>query len=142
MFVGTFYEEVGRRKATEEGTIKVRVPKKEQPEEMMPELPTSNNRIEFTFAAPFTIREARKGKGIGSNGYPDIHREEAVEYRYELIGPENRLNTDRTWSEWTTRSHKEYRDLAKGFYIFRVKARNIFHRETSTSEYRFKVGSP
>ncbi|MFB6257268.1 MAG: triple tyrosine motif-containing protein [Flavobacteriales bacterium] len=66
--------------------------------------------------------------------YPD--RQEAVEYSYELSG------FDTSWSKWTKETKKEYTNLPEGSYTFRVKARNIYFKKSSTAEYRFRILPP
>ncbi len=94
------------------------VPVEEQLERMVPELPYSENRMAFHFAAPFTDRQ------------------EAVEYSYKLAG------FDTAWSKWSDQTRKEYTSLPEGGYTFKVKARNVYHNESSTDEYRFRILPP
>ncbi len=95
-----------------------RLPVNEQPADRVPMLPYGKNRMEFRFAAPF----------------PD--RQDAVTYSYKLEG------FDTSWSKWEKETKKEYTNLDEGAYCFRVRARNIYGRTSSTAAYRFRILAP
>jgi serine phosphatase RsbU (regulator of sigma subunit)/ligand-binding sensor domain-containing protein len=57
-------------------------------------------------------------------------------YKYFLEG------YDKTWSEWTSKTEKEYTNLSPGMYIFQVKARNIYGVESTVATYSFEVTPP
>ncbi|MFB6258483.1 MAG: triple tyrosine motif-containing protein, partial [Flavobacteriales bacterium] len=84
----------------------------------IPILPYSRNRLKFKYAAPF----------------PD--EQKAVSYSYKLVGFE------KDWSEWTQEIKKEYTNLPEGNYSFKVKARNIYLKESRTTSYRFHILPP
>lgn len=76
------------------------------------------------------------------NGFNDFHFEYAspaidqgsnVEYSYRLIG----FNS--TWSEWTSKTEKEYTNLSYGDYTFAVKARNNLGIESAEVKYSFTI---
>lgn len=64
------------------------------------ELPFADNALRFEYAAP---------------SFNDVAE---TEYQYWLEG------RDRTWSEWTKETSKQYTNLREGTYRFRVRARN------------------
>ncbi|MFB6258659.1 MAG: triple tyrosine motif-containing protein [Flavobacteriales bacterium] len=96
----------------------LRVPLKEQPEEMVPTLDFSHNELEFHFAAPY------------------FDRQDQVRYSYKLTG------FDTAWSQWSKRTRKAYTNLSEGTYRFKVKARNVYKKESRTAEYRFRILPP
>lgn len=76
------------------------------------------------------------------HGYNDYHFEYAspafdqssnVEYSYRLIGFNN------AWSEWTSKTEKEYTNLPYGDYTFAVKARNNLGIESAEVKYSFTI---
>lgn len=76
------------------------------------------------------------------NGFNDFHFEYAspaydqgsnIEYSYRLIG------FNGTWSEWTTKTEKEYTNLPYGNYTFAVKARNNLGIESAEATYTFTI---
>lgn len=58
------------------------------------------------------------------------------EYSYKLDG------YDKQWSKWTKATKKEYTNLPEGTYIFWVKARNIYGKQSNIAKYSFKVLPP
>lgn len=76
------------------------------------------NSIRFDFAAPF------------------FDKEEDTRYSYKLEG------FDDSWSDWSTTTYKEYTKIKEGNYIFRVKALNIFDKESSTAKFEITVLPP
>ncbi len=82
---------------------------------MIPVLSYKNNAISFDFTAvSFNYREMSS-------------------YQYYLEG------FDKIWSEWSDNSSKEYTNLQKGTYVFRVKSKNIFNVYGSEASYQFIV---
>ncbi|MBP6686365.1 MAG: hypothetical protein KA160_00800 [Lacibacter sp.] len=59
-----------------------------------------------------------------------------LEYSYRLTGFE------KTWSEWTKRTEKEYTNLLAGNYNFEVKVRNNLGNESAPALYAFKILPP
>jgi ligand-binding sensor domain-containing protein/DNA-binding CsgD family transcriptional regulator len=61
---------------------------------------------------------------------------EYMEYSYRLDG------YDRKWSEWSTKTEKDYTNLSFGRYRFRVKARNSIDTETNEAGFAFTILPP
>jgi ligand-binding sensor domain-containing protein/DNA-binding CsgD family transcriptional regulator len=61
---------------------------------------------------------------------------EYMEYSYRLDG------YDRKWSEWSTKTEKDYTNLSYGKYNFRVKARNSMGTETNEAVFAFTILPP
>lgn len=59
-----------------------------------------------------------------------------LEYSYRLKGFDN------TWSEYNSRTEKEYTKLPAGNYGFEVKVRNNFGQESAVAVYQFTVLPP
>ena len=81
-------------------------------------LPYKYNSLRFEFSAPFY-------SALGEN-----------QYRYLLEGFEE------TYSDWSAQSHKEYTNLPKGDYIFRVHARNVYNRISKEATFSFRILAP
>ncbi len=77
-----------------------------------------DNSLRFEFSAPFY---APKGEN---------------KYQYLLEG------FDETWSDWSTQTHKEYTNLPKGNYTFRVKALNVYGKIAREATFSFRILSP
>lgn len=90
----------------------------QQPLLAKPTLPYANNHLRFRFAATY---------------YEDS---EQLKYSYRLRGFES------SWSNWTLQTQKEYTNLPEGQYIFEVKARNIYDKESLMATYSFRVLPP
>lgn len=89
-----------------------------QKEQIIPEITSDWNTIQVEFSSPLF--------GFQSN----------IEYSYRL------KKFDRSWSEWSKRTEKEYTNLPFGDYVFEVKARNNLGNESEVSSYSFKVLPP
>ena len=61
---------------------------------------------------------------------------EYMEYSYRLDG------YDRKWSDWSTKTEKDYTNLSYGRYNFRVKARNSMGTETDEAGFAFTILPP
>lgn len=59
-----------------------------------------------------------------------------LEYSYRLKG------FDEQWSEWSSRTEKEYTNLSEGTYTFEVKVRNNLGNESATDSFTFTVMPP
>lgn len=59
-----------------------------------------------------------------------------LEYSYRLKGYDN------NWSEWTSRTEKEYTNLPAGKFSFEVKVRNNLGNESDVATYSFNVLPP
>jgi signal transduction histidine kinase/ligand-binding sensor domain-containing protein len=77
-----------------------------------------DNSIGFAFSVPFC---AARGEN---------------RYQYMLEGFED------TWSDWSTATQKEYTNLPKGKYTFRVRAGNVYGITAGETEFRFTVLAP
>jgi class 3 adenylate cyclase len=51
-------------------------------------------------------------------------------------------NYDKTWSDWSVNRSREYNALPHGRYIFHVKARDIYHKESPSAMIGFIVQAP
>ena len=82
-------------------------------------LPYERNALRFTFSCT-SYRDSEKNR-----------------YQYMLAG------FDKGWSEWTSRTQKEYTNLPEGRYTFKVRARNDNH-ELSEKEatFIFRIAPP
>jgi signal transduction histidine kinase/ligand-binding sensor domain-containing protein len=58
------------------------------------------------------------------------------QFSYKLEG------FDKGWSDWTRKTEKEYTNLSFGNYVFKVKARNIFGKESNVEMYAFTILAP
>jgi len=83
-----------------------------------PELPYQYNNLKFAFSALF---------------YQDHDK---TEYSYFLDGFSDE------WSEWTLKTEKEYTNLPEGNYVFKVKAINVYDKESAIAEYEFEILAP
>jgi ligand-binding sensor domain-containing protein/DNA-binding CsgD family transcriptional regulator len=90
----------------------------EQQLEYQPELPYKSNSIHFTFAA------------TSYEGNADLT------YQYYLE------NYEKDWSEWNTKTLKEYTNLKEGSYIFHVHARNVNGEISREAMYTFTILPP
>ena len=84
----------------------------------------------------------RKAKHKLSFAYNSLHFEyastlfeqkENIEFSYQLKG------YDEDWSTWSSKSEKDYTNLAHGNYTFRVKARNNLGNESNPISYEFTI---
>ncbi len=82
------------------------------------ELPYYHNHLQFDFI------------GIIFN------KPEYVEYKWRLIGSENK------WTPWTKKHEATYSNITAGNYTFQIKARNIDKVESKLFEYKFVVHKP
>lgn len=89
-----------------------------QPEDQIPVLAFINNSIHIEFSAPF------------------FHNSSSTLYQYRLEGMED------NWSEWTTKTDKEYTNLHEGRYIFHVRSKNIYDQISETDTFEFVVLPP
>lgn len=59
-----------------------------------------------------------------------------IEFSYQLSG------FDKEWSSWNSKSEKDYTNLPKGTYTFRIKARNNLGNELQATPYTFIITPP
>ena len=90
----------------------------EQNEFLVPELSYENNSIRFEFAAT------------------DYNIKGELKYQFILEG------FNKTWSEWTNESKKEYTNLPDGKYTFKVRAENVFGFNSKEAVFEFVVLTP
>lgn len=67
---------------------------------------------------------------------PVFGQQSNLAYSYRLRGFDN------TWSEWTTKTDKEYTHLPAGNYHFEVKVRNNLGNESGVVVYSFRILPP
>ncbi|GGK64268.1 triple tyrosine motif-containing protein [Rufibacter glacialis] len=82
------------------------------------ELPFALNSLRFAYAASF------------------YEKPEKTQFQYFL------KNFDTRWSEWTTKTEKEYTNLPEGTYVFQVRARNIYGVLSEAESFAFVVRPP
>ncbi|HNS17989.1 MAG TPA: ATP-binding protein [Bacteroidales bacterium] len=58
------------------------------------------------------------------------------EYQYILEG------FDKGWSEWRNENTKEYTNLPKGDYVFRVRSKNAYDRISNDAVFSFRILTP
>jgi PAS domain S-box-containing protein len=117
---------------------------------------------DYTPAYPALIRRVEKARGqllfggalevMGSKTIPVLkYAENSLRFEFALPAfdqPEaNRYRIrmegfDREWSDWTAQNMKEYMNLPEGFYVFRVKARNIYQQESNEDTFKITVIPP
>ncbi len=115
--VSLAYDSVLFKGAYYEDTIDYKV-SIQQPDYLNYELDYRHNNIFFTYTAPF------------------FEGQENVQYSYQLKG------YDEGWSNWSSKSDKEYTNLDAGRYTFFVKARNIYGIESKPATFTFSVLPP
>ncbi|MEL7535035.1 MAG: triple tyrosine motif-containing protein, partial [Bacteroidota bacterium] len=86
-----------------------------QPESQVFSMAPVFEAFRFSFSAPF---------------FENVNE---VQYQYLLSGE------DKSWSDWTNKTDKEYTNLIPGNYTFNVKARNIYGLESEVVSYRFTI---
>ncbi|MCB0707008.1 MAG: hypothetical protein KDC34_16950 [Saprospiraceae bacterium] len=67
---------------------------------------------------------------------PYYEKIDQVRYRYMLQGFDN------DWSEWTSKTEKEYTNLGTGDYQFKVQARNTYNQLSSEKVFSFTIYPP
>jgi PAS domain S-box-containing protein len=90
----------------------------EQSEQVINEFEYKDNSLTFYYAAP------------------DFNSESDIEYQYCLIGYEEE------WSDWSLNTKKEYTNLSKGSYTFKVRAQNIYNQVSNEAYYEFTILPP
>lgn len=63
----------------------------------------------------------------------EYREEESILYSYKLEG------LDEKWSDYSLKETKEYTNLKKGKYTFRVRAKNSYNNLTSEASYTFTI---
>jgi signal transduction histidine kinase len=85
---------------------------------LLPTLNYSDNNIRFEFAAP------------------SYDGQSATQYQVNLEG------FDKTWSDWTNETKKDYTNLPEGEYHFRVRAKNLYNHLSKEAVFSFKILPP
>jgi len=67
---------------------------------------------------------------------PFFHGNDKTVYSYKLE------KSDKQWSEWTTKTNKEYTNLREGKYTFKVRAKNIYDEISQEATFRFEIFPP
>jgi PAS domain S-box-containing protein len=62
--------------------------------------------------------------------------EEATEYSHYLEGYYDE------WSSWNKETRKEYTNLYEGNYEFKVKAKNVYNKESEIASFKFQIVPP
>lgn len=65
---------------------------------------------------------------------PVYSEQEGVEFSYQLEG------FDKEWSDWTTKTEKDYTNLSFGHYTFKVRARDNLGNISAPVSYFFSIG--
>jgi DNA-binding CsgD family transcriptional regulator len=89
-----------------------------QPEGSTPILSYQNSSFHFEYSSPLYAQAAN------------------LEYSYQLSG------FDKTWSQWSKKTEKDYTGLPPGDYTFQVKVRNNLMGESQAASYGFSVLPP
>jgi len=69
--------------------------------------------------------------------FPEFDNEIANEFKYLLRG-----NSVKKESAWTRETHKEFSNLYEGHYVFMLKARNVYQKETEYIRFEFVISPP
>ncbi len=98
----------------------------------------NRSELEFNNADRIRYAEIKHAQNDISFFYSatSYYTDEKLKYSYWLEG------YDKSWSDWTTESLKEFTNLPPGKYIFQVKARNLYNLESEAALYAFKVLPP
>jgi len=67
---------------------------------------------------------------------PLFEQQSSIEYSYFLKGFE------KSWSDWSGKTEKDYTNLPAGSYIFQVRARNNLNNESLITSYSFYIQPP
>ena len=90
----------------------------QQDKKFIPILPFERNSLHFEYSSTL---------------YEQLN---SIEFSYQL------KNFDKTWSDWGSKSEKDYTNLPAGTYTFAVKARNNLGNESSAVHYSFTILPP
>ncbi|NOQ25458.1 MAG: response regulator [Bacteroidales bacterium] len=67
---------------------------------------------------------------------PEFCNRSKLKYQYLLEG------YDKNWSGWNNITSKEYTNLDKGNYTFKVKAKNLYDKESTIAQYQIQIRAP
>lgn len=93
-------------------------PATRQPQNYIFQFPYRDNDLKFEFSALFF-------------DYP-----EKLRYSFQLEGQDDH------WSEWSSKTEREYTNLREGNYVFKVRARNVYGTISEIGEYQFSILPP
>lgn len=81
------------------------------------EIPFSRNNIRISFALPY-------------------YRQSKIKFQYFLEG------YSKQWSDWSTATQKDFTNLARGSYVFKVRAKVNEELTTEVTSFKFTVAPP
>lgn len=92
------------------------------------------------------------GRQVDAQSIPEYHHK-LNDFRFDFTAPYFEQNShllyrfrlegfDKDWSEWTTRTDKEYTNLSHGTYTFAVQARNAYAVLSDEASFCFRVLPP
>ncbi len=87
---------------------------------LIPTLSFSHNSITFEFSSL------------------DFTNENTELYQYHLDG----FDDEKGWSNWKHETKAVYTNLSEGKYVFHIKAKNIFNKESNEATYEFIISPP
>jgi len=67
---------------------------------------------------------------------PSYQNLNSIRYQFRLLGENDK------WSDWSSRTQKEYNNLKPGEYKFQVRARNSYKTESPIAEFSFSILPP
>ncbi|MBL4655831.1 MAG: SpoIIE family protein phosphatase [Bacteroidia bacterium] len=117
LFNGAYFDKI-EGKNTSAFVIPLMKASYEQNASLVHDLPYGFNSITFEFAAP------------------SFDNEKETHYQYVLEG------FDKSWTDWTTKTDKEYTNLGERDYIFHVRARDIYGHVSREATYQFSILAP
>jgi len=107
---------------------------------------------------PTYIREVIANDSLIYGGYKTIKKEIVLPFKYNNLSfsysalfyeDHNKISYsfklegyDEEWSEWTTRTEKEYTNLPNGNYSFKVKAINTYNTTSNVARFNFRILTP
>jgi ligand-binding sensor domain-containing protein/DNA-binding CsgD family transcriptional regulator len=103
---------------------------------------TSPNDTIFSFGGSTNLQaktlkfKHNQNNFLFSFAIPIYEGNENIKYRYKLKG------FNKEFSEWTSKTEKEYTNLSPGKYTFFVEAKDSFGRICEGAEYSFKINKP
>ena len=111
------------------------------------QLSTTSGKVIFGDQMSSQATAESKKKPVVSIGYnqnnlsvefalPSYHINQDIQYQLILE------NYDKTWSEWSTLTHREYNGLPPGKYKFRVRAKDIFNTVSQEAVFPFTIATP
>ena len=105
-----------------------------------------------------TVKSVLQKDGLIYGGYNTPDHIPSIEYKYNalhfecsstLFGQEQNTeysyyleNFDKSWSDWSRKTERDYTNLPAGKYIFKVKCRNNFNNVSPVSTFSFTILPP